>query len=172
MDTTFARWHPQKTTRWSAFWTHAATEWWETCPSRPATPWTTITYSQPSMVSHSSVKRFGTKFVLYVCLSFCVSVSDFLWKYITILIWNDMTCHNTLVLFRAFFVPVGKTVPKLDLIRKHLMIEGQIEKDCLVRILNEVTDIYRKSSSLKTFIRKFPLKAFASVRFFRNQFGS
>ena len=55
-----------------------------------------------------------------------------------------MTCHNTLVLFRAFFVPVGKTVPKLDLIRKHLMIEGQIEKDCLVRILNEVTDIYRK----------------------------
>ena len=83
-----------------------------------------------------------------------------------------MTCHNTLVLFRAFFVPVGKTVPKLDLIRKHLMIEGQIEKDCLVRILNEVTDIYRKSSSLKTFIRKFPLKAFASVRFFRNLFGS
>ena len=69
-----------------------------------------------------------------------------------------MTCHNTLVLFRAFFVPVGKTVPKLDLIRKHLMIEGQIEKDCLVRILNEVTDIYRKSSSLKNFIRKFPLK--------------
>ena len=45
----------------------------------------------------------------------------------------------------SFFVLVGKTVPKLDLIRKHLMIEGQIEKDCLVRILNEVTDIYRKS---------------------------
>ena len=46
--------------------------------------------------------------------------------------------------FVRFFVPIGKTVPKLDLVRKHLMIEGQIEKDCLVRILNEVTDIYRK----------------------------
>ena len=76
------------------------------------------------------------------------------------------------MLFRAFFVPVGKTVPKLDLIRKHLMIEGQIEKDCLVRILNEVTDIYRKSSSLKTFYTQISLKAFASVRFFRNHFGS
>ena len=32
----------------------------------------------------------------------------------------------------------------MDLIRKHLMIEGQIEKECLVRILNEVTDVYRK----------------------------
>ena len=34
----------------------------------------------------------------------------------------------------------------MDLIRKHLMIEGQIEKTCLVRILEEVTAIYRKSS--------------------------
>ena len=32
----------------------------------------------------------------------------------------------------------------MNLIRKHLMIEGQIEKECLVRILEEVTDIYRK----------------------------
>ena len=37
----------------------------------------------------------------------------------------------------------------MDLIRKHLMIEGHIEKECLVRILQEVTDVYRKS---KTFI--------------------
>ena len=82
-----------------------------------------------------------------------------------------MTCHNTLVLFRAFFVPIGKTVPKLDLIRKHLMIEGQIEKDCLVRILNEVTDIYRKSSSLKNFIRKFPLKPLQVSGFFETISG-
>lgn len=32
----------------------------------------------------------------------------------------------------------------MDLIRKHLMIEGHIEKECLVRILNEVSDVYRK----------------------------
>ena len=32
----------------------------------------------------------------------------------------------------------------MDLIRKHLMIEGHIDKECLVRILNEVTDVYRK----------------------------
>ena len=35
-------------------------------------------------------------------------------------------------------------MPKMELIRKHLMIEGQIEKQCLIRILEEVTDIYRK----------------------------
>mgnify|MGYP001626730924 CR=1 FL=1 len=34
--------------------------------------------------------------------------------------------------------------PKMDLIRMHLMLEGQIKKDCLVRILDEVTDIYSK----------------------------
>lgn len=33
----------------------------------------------------------------------------------------------------------------MDLIRKHLMIEGALEKECLVRILEEVTAIYRKS---------------------------
>ena len=33
----------------------------------------------------------------------------------------------------------------MDLIRKHLMLEGHIQKDCLVRIPNEVTDIYSKS---------------------------
>jgi len=42
----------------------------------------------------------------------------------------------------------GKTVPKMDLIRKHLMLEGHIQKDCLVRILNEVTDIYRNESNM------------------------
>ena len=36
----------------------------------------------------------------------------------------------------------------MDLIRKHLMIEGTIEKECLVRILEEVTAIYRKSNPL------------------------
>ena len=36
-------------------------------------------------------------------------------------------------------------MPKMDLIRKHLMIEGALEKECLVRILEEVTAIYRKS---------------------------
>lgn len=39
-------------------------------------------------------------------------------------------------------------MPKMDLIRKHLMIEGQIEKDCLVRILTEVTDIYRNEPNM------------------------
>jgi len=42
----------------------------------------------------------------------------------------------------------GKTVPKLDLIRKHLMIEGHIEKECLVKILQEVTDVYRNESNM------------------------
>jgi len=42
----------------------------------------------------------------------------------------------------------GKTAPKLDLVRKHLMIEGHIEKECLVRILNEVTDIYRNEPNM------------------------
>ena len=32
----------------------------------------------------------------------------------------------------------------MDLLRKHLMIEGHIEKECLVHLLNEVTDVYRK----------------------------
>ena len=32
----------------------------------------------------------------------------------------------------------------MDLMRKHLMIEGHIDKECLVKILNEVTDVYRK----------------------------
>lgn len=36
----------------------------------------------------------------------------------------------------------------MDLIRKHLMLEGHIQKDCLVRILNEVTDIYRNESNM------------------------
>ena len=36
----------------------------------------------------------------------------------------------------------------MDLIRKHLMIEGQIDKDCLTRILRDVSRIYRKSLSL------------------------
>ena len=39
---------------------------------------------------------------------------------------------------------IGKTVPKMDLIRKHLMIEGHVEKECLVKIIQEVTDVYRK----------------------------
>ena len=45
----------------------------------------------------------------------------------------------------SVFYLVGKTVPKMDLIRKHLMIEGHIKKDCLVRIIQEVTEIYSKS---------------------------
>ena len=32
----------------------------------------------------------------------------------------------------------------MNLVRKHLMIEGQMDKECLVRILREVTDIYSK----------------------------
>ena len=35
-------------------------------------------------------------------------------------------------------------MPKMDLIRKHLMIEGHIDKDCLVKILQDVSAIYRK----------------------------
>ena len=48
--------------------------------------------------------------------------------------------------FNIFFIvlSVGKEVPKMDLIRKHLMIEGQIDKTCLVRILEEVTAVYSK----------------------------
>lgn len=42
----------------------------------------------------------------------------------------------------------GKTAPKMDLIRKHLMIEGHIDKECLVRILNEVTDVYRNEPNM------------------------
>ena len=78
-------------------------------------------------------------------LSVCLSLSSCLFEY---KISYDMPYHNPFLLSCVFFVPLGKTVPKLDLVRKHLMIEGQIEKDCLVRILNEVTDIYRKSSLL------------------------
>jgi len=40
---------------------------------------------------------------------------------------------------RGFYVSVGKSTPDMNLIRKHLMIEGQIEKECLTRILQEVT---------------------------------
>ena len=32
----------------------------------------------------------------------------------------------------------------MNLIRKHLMIEGHIEKTCLVKILEDVTRIYSK----------------------------
>lgn len=46
--------------------------------------------------------------------------------------------------YMLYFFVIGRTVPKMELIRKHLMIEGQIEKQCLIRILEEVTDIYRK----------------------------
>ena len=55
-------------------------------------------------------------------------------------------------------------MPKLDLIRKHLMIEGQIEKECLVRIVNEVTDIYRKFFALRkaAFIRNFSMTGIVS----------
>ena len=35
----------------------------------------------------------------------------------------------------------------MDLIRKHLMLEGQMEKDCLIRILDQVKAIYRKSEA-------------------------
>ena len=37
----------------------------------------------------------------------------------------------------------------MDLIRKHLMIEGHIKKDCLVRIITEVTEIYSKCNFLE-----------------------
>lgn len=42
----------------------------------------------------------------------------------------------------------GRQVPNFDLIRKHLMIEGLITKECLVRILNEVTTIFMKEPNL------------------------
>jgi|Transcript_13357 serine/threonine-protein phosphatase 2B catalytic subunit len=42
----------------------------------------------------------------------------------------------------------GKEVPKMDLIRKHLMIEGHIEKDCLTRILRDVSKIYRSEPNM------------------------
>jgi len=36
----------------------------------------------------------------------------------------------------------------MDLIRKHLMIEGHIEKDCLTRILRDVSKIYRSEPNM------------------------
>lgn len=36
----------------------------------------------------------------------------------------------------------------MDLMRKHLMIEGQIEKQCLIRILNDVKAIYRNEPNM------------------------
>lgn len=51
----------------------------------------------------------------------------------------------------------------MDLMRKHLMIEGQIEKQCLIRILNDVKAIYRKfapcHSQCSILIRRFSLVA-------------
>ena len=44
----------------------------------------------------------------------------------------------------SIVLSVGKEVPKMDLIRKHLMIEGVVDKTCLVRILEEVTAVYSK----------------------------
>ena len=52
-----------------------------------------------------------------------------------------------IVYFFVFVSNVGKTAPKMDLMRKHLMIEGHIDKECLVKILEEVTDVYRKYSA-------------------------
>ena len=78
--------------------------------------------------------------------------------------------------FNLFIYLVGKTAPKLDLVRKHLMIEGQIEKECLVRILNEVTDIYRKFFALRNvFIRNFSMTLIVSKTILfalRNSFSS
>ena len=78
--------------------------------------------------------------------------------------------------FDLFICLVGKTAPKLDLVRKHLMIEGQIEKECLVRILNEVTDIYRKFFALRNVsIRNFSMTLFVSKTILfalRNSFSS
>ena len=46
------------------------------------------------------------------------------------------------------------------------MIEGQIEKDCLVRILNEVTDIYRKFLARRNvFVRNFSVTGIVSKPF-------
>jgi hypothetical protein len=40
---------------------------------------------------------------------------------------------------RHVFCVDGKKVPNFDLIRKHLMIEGHITKEALVRLLVDVT---------------------------------
>ena len=39
-------------------------------------------------------------------------------------------------------------MPDMKLIRQHLMIEGQIEKQCLTHILETVTKIYSKYLTL------------------------
>lgn len=44
----------------------------------------------------------------------------------------------------SFPLCVGKLMPSQDLIRKHLMLEGQVSKECLVKILDEATEIYSK----------------------------
>ena len=60
----------------------------------------------------------------------------------------------------------------MNLIRKHLMIEGHIEKECLIKILEEVTAIYRKCqrfaairgvSELDFLLRSFQESGFIST---------
>jgi len=57
---------------------------------------------------------------------------------------HTLISFDNYLTFTSFLYAIGKSVPKMDLVRKHLMIEGHIQKDCLVRILNEVTAIYSK----------------------------
>lgn len=45
-------------------------------------------------------------------------------------------------------------MPKSDLMRKHLLIEGTIDKPCLVRILNEVTALFGKFTLINTHTHK------------------
>jgi len=47
-----------------------------------------------------------------------------------------------------YHVKDGREVPNFDLIRKHLMIEGHITKECLIRILVEVTAVLKKEPNL------------------------
>lgn len=61
-------------------------------------------------------------------------------------------------------------MPDMNLIRKHLMIEGQIEKECLVKILNEVTDIYRKCFLRKGSPKEQSLKGCSTRRRQQNLF--
>ena len=58
-------------------------------------------------------------------------------------------------------------MPKMDLIRKHLMIEGHISKECLVKILQDVSHIYRKFCR----IAQSSFSAFKSKSWFHSYSG-
>lgn len=54
------------------------------------------------------------------------------------------TCFKAKVTECSYYVLGGKPLPNMDLIRRHLLAEGTLTKECLVQILHEVTAIFSK----------------------------